>query len=284
MASTRQYSVSNWIFGKEPLKDGFQRLAKFGYDGIELRGEPQLYKAGKIQNLMDRYEIKVLSICGMYPGPEKDQLRDLSHPKLDTRKQAINYVKELVDFAKILAAPVVIVTPCPVGKNTPLATEEKEWKWAVESIKEAGHYAGEKGILLAIEPINRYETYLINSIDEALDFINEVELDSVKIMADTFHMNLEDADFGLAIRKASRNLIHVHIADSNRQSPGQGHIDFKQIMMALKEMDYQDSLAMEPLPPLSNPYAVLSERVSGEILDQMARECIDLFRFYERII
>lgn len=279
-----KYSVSNWIFGKEPLENGFQRLAKFGYDGIELRGEPQLYKAGEIQNLMDRHKIKVLSICGMYPGPQKGLLRDLSHPKLDIRKRAISYVKELVDLAKALAAPMVIVTPCPVGKNTPLATAEKEWKWAVQSVKEAGSYAGEKGILLAIEPINRYETYLISSIDDALCFINEVELDSVKIMADTFHMNLEDADFGLAIRKAGRNLVHVHVADSNRQSPGRGHIDFRQIMIALKEIDYQYSLAMEPLPPLSNPYAALFERVSGDILDQMVRECIDLFRFYERII
>lgn len=279
-----KYSVSNWIFGKEELTGGFQRLAKFGYDGMELRGEPQLYNAGEIQNLMDRYKIKVLSICGMYPGPEKGQLRDLSHPKLDTRKQAINYVKELVDLAKILAAPVVIVTPCPVGKNTPLATADKEWKWAVQSMKEAGSYAGEKGILLAIEPINRYETYLINSLDEALRFVNEVKLNSVKIMADTFHMNIEDADFGRAIRRAGRNLIHVHVADSNRQSPGRGHIDFRQIMIALKEIDYQYSLAMEPLPPLPNPYAVLSERVSKDILDQMVRECIDLFRLYERIL
>ena len=97
-------------------------------------------------------------------------------------------------------------------------------------------------------------------------------------------MNLEDADFGLAIRKASRNLVHVHVADSNRQSPGRGHIDFRQIMIALKEVDYQYSLAMEPLPPLANPYGALSEQVSKDILDQMVRECIDLFRFYERII
>jgi sugar phosphate isomerase/epimerase len=279
-----KYSVSNWIFGKEPLEDGFQRLAKFGYDGIELRGEPRLYKVNEIQNLMERYGIKVLSICGMYPGPHKDQLRDLSHPKVHIRKQAIIYVKELIDLAKVLATPVVIVTPCPVGKNMPLNTKKKEWQWAVESVKEAGNYAGEKGVFLAIEPINRYETYLINSIDEALCFINEVELDSVKIMGDTFHMNIEDADFGLAIRKADRDLIHIHVADSNRQSPGRGHIDFRQIMIALKEIDYQYSLAMEPLPPLSNPYAALSEQVSPDILDQTVRECINLFHFYERIV
>lgn len=76
-----KYSISNWIFGKEPLEDGFQRLAKFGYDGIELRGEFELYKVDELQGLIVKYKLGVLSICGMYPGPEKDQLRDLSHPR-----------------------------------------------------------------------------------------------------------------------------------------------------------------------------------------------------------
>lgn len=279
-----KYSISNWIFGKEPLEDGFRRLAKFGYDGIELRGEPELYKVDELQSLMAKYKLRVLSICGMYPGSEKDQLRDLSHPRASIRKEAVAYVKQLVDLANALSAPVVIVTPCPVGKSVPLQDVEQEWKWAVESVKEAGDYAGEKKVFLAIEPINRYETFLINSIDDALRFVIEVKMSSVKIMADTFHMNIEDADFGLAIRKAGSNLVHVHIADSNRQSPGRGHIDFQQIMIALKEINYKYSLAMEPLPPLPNPYVTLSEQVSSQLLDQIAGEYIQLFRFYERVI
>lgn len=276
-------SVSNWIFGRERLEDSFRRLARFGYDGIELRGEPQLYEVNEVCSLMAKYKIKVLSICGMYPGPE-GQLRDLSHPEPSIRKQAIGYVKELVNFADALSAPIVIVTPCPVGKSVPLGDPKKEWRWAVETLKDAGDFAGEKGVSLAIEPINRYETHLINSLDDALRFSEEVGLDSVKIMGDTFHMNIEDSDFGLAIRKANRNLVHVHVADSNRRSPGRGHIDFRQILLTLKEIGYQYSVAMEPLPPVPNPYEALSQQVPADILDQTSKECIDLFRFYERVI
>jgi len=279
-----RYSVSNWIFGKEDLEDSFKRLRKFGYDGIELRGEPQLYKVSEIKKLMDKYGLKVTSICGMYPGPEPQQLRDLSHPQATARKEAMNYVRENINFAKDLSAPLVIVTPNPVGKVRPLASLKEEWKWAVESVREIGKYAEEKGLLLAIEPINRYETYLINTIDRALDFIHEVSISSVKIMADTFHMNIEDSSFGGAIRKAGVNLIHMHIADSNRQSVGRGHIDFKELMEALKEINYQGCLAMEPLPPISNPYLALTEKTPKKLLDRSVEECISLLKMYEKIV
>lgn len=279
-----KYSVSNWVFGKEDLEVSFERLRKFSYHGIELRGEPQLYRVSEIKRLMDKHRIEVSSICGMYPGPEAGELRDLSHPQTSVRKEAVDYVRRILDFAKEVNAPLVIVTPNPVGRVRPLASLKEEWKWAVDSVREVGRYAEKSKVLLAIEPINRYETYLINSVDRALEFMEEIGVAGVKVMADTFHMNIEDASLEGAIRKAGKNLIHMHVTDSNRQAVGRGHIDFKEILRALKEIDYRGSLAMEPLPPLANPYLALRGKISGELLDSSVEECITLLKMYERVI
>lgn len=273
-----KYSMSYWTFGKEDLGEGFKRLKKFGYDGIELTGEPELYKTSEVKRLIDNYDIGVTSICGMYPSSN-----DLSHPDTNVRKEAIDYHRVNIDFAKELSAPLFVVTPNPVGKTKPIASLKEEWKWAVESVREIGKYAEEKGILLAIEPVNRYLTYLIKTVDRALDFVAEVNVNSVKIMADTVHMNIGEHSLGGAIRKAGTNLIHFHVADSNRQSIGRGHINFREIMEALKETNYKGSLCVEIYPPVADPDSALTEKAPKELLNDSARECINLLKFYERV-
>jgi D-psicose/D-tagatose/L-ribulose 3-epimerase len=276
-----RYSVSNWIFGHEPIERGFARLARQGYDAIELRGEPDLYPIAEINRLKEKYGLAVSSICGMYPGPRPNELRDLSHPRPEERQRALDYVFACLDFAAALGAPVLILTPNPVAKTRPLAKVEDEWKWAVESVRRAGERAAQAGLLIAVEPINRYETYLINSCDRALQFIREVNLPSVKMMLDTFHVNIEEPSPVASFRRAGPNLVHVHVADSNRQPVGRGHLDFKEIIRALVEIQYNGALAMEPLPPVSDPYLAISGEIPEALLDQSTRECVELLRRYE---
>ena len=140
----------------------------------------------------------------------------------------------------------------------------------------------EGAVLLAIEPINRYETYLINTADQALRFMERVELESVKVMLDCFHMNIKESDPAAAIRKVGKNLIHLHVADSNRQSTGRGHADFKSIMRSLKEMGHTRYLRMEPLPPLPDPYLALKGMRLEEFLDLYTEECIKYLKMIEK--
>jgi len=277
-----KYSVMNWIYGTEPLEKTFQRLSKFKYDGISIKGEPSLYTVHKMCELLKHYELKAASVDGMYPWPTNE--RDLANPDENIRKRAVKYLNKCTDFASGVGAPLVVVVPSPVGKTKSLATIKEEWKWSVESIRKAGAYAQEKGIKLAIEPINRYETHLVNNVDQVLKFIEDVGLKNVKVMLDCFHMNIEEADPAASIRRAGKNLIHMHIADSNRQSVGRGHTDFKSIMRSLKEIGYSGYLAMEPLPPLSDPYMAMGNMVSPELFDPYAEDCIMNLKAIEKMI
>jgi sugar phosphate isomerase/epimerase len=277
-----KYSVMNWIYGDEPLEKTLERLSRLGYDGISLKGEPDQYDPEATKQLVRRYGLEVASIDGIYPWPTDE--RDLSNPEERVRKRAVEYVNRCTDLAVAVGAPLVVVVPSPVGKTKSLATKQKEWEWAVESVKRVAEYALQKGIEVAVEPINRYETHLLNNCEQALEFVKEVAVENTKIMLDCFHMNIEEADPAAAVRRAGRMLIHMHVADSNRQSVGRGHTDFKAIMRSLKEIGYERYLAMEPLPPLADPYDALTKQVCPELFDVYAKECIDNLKAIERVL
>ena len=279
-----QYSISNWIYATEDLEKSLQRLAKYEYDAVELEGEPdkEKYEPKKVKKMLKKYGLKVSSIAGMYLW--KDEIkRDLASSDKKIKEQTIAYLIKCIDYAQVMGAKLVIVVPAAVSKLTPSLSKKEDWKNSVKAVQEVAKYAEKKDILLAIEPINRYETYLVNSIQDALCYACEVNSSHVKIMADTFHMNIEERDIPEAIRIAGNNLINVHIADSNRCSVGRGHINFKALIKALKEINYQYALTLEPLPPVSDPYLALEGGISENIFDQYAVESIMGLKYFERI-
>jgi len=285
-----KYSISNWIYGDEPLRETFNRLKRYGYDGVELMGEPHLYRMAEIHGLCREFGLQVLSIAGMYPWPTEE--RDLANPDPQVRERAVKYLRECVDFAVDVGAPLIIVVPSAVAKTSPVGkfdaedawveATKQEWAYAVRSVRKAAAYAEQKGVLLAIEPINRYETFLVNNVDQGLRFVSEVGSRAVKLHLDAFHMNIEEKDPAEAICKAGELLINVHIADSNRQAVGDGHTDFEAIMRALKDIDYQGALALEPLPPVPDPYIAARLRRYQHLRDLYAEECIARLRQYEK--
>jgi sugar phosphate isomerase/epimerase len=279
-----QYSISNWIYAMEDLEKSLQRLAKYEYGAVELEGEPdkEKYEPKKVKKMLRQYKLEVSSIAGMYLWKEEIK-RDLASSDKKIREQTIIYLFKCIDYARLMGAKLVIVVPAAVSKLAPSLSREEDWKNSVKAVREVAKYAEKKDILLAIEPINRYETYLVNSIQDALYYAREVNSSHVKIMADTFHMNIEERDIPEAIRMAGNNLINVHIADSNRCSVGRGHINFKALIKVLKEINYQYALTLEPLPPVSDPYIALEGGVSENIFDQYAAESIMGLKYFELI-
>ncbi len=279
-----QYSISNWIYATEDLEKSLQRLAKYEYDAVELEGEPdkEKYEPKKVKKMLRQYKLEVSSIAGMYLWKEEIK-RDLASSDKKIREQTIIYLFKCIDYARLMGAKLVIVVPAAVSKLTLSLSKKEDWINSVKAVREVAKYAEKKDILLAIEPINRYETYLVNSIQDALYYAREVNSSHVKIMADTFHMNIEERDIPEAIRMAGNNLINVHIADSNRCSVGRGHINFKALIKALKEINYQYALTLEPLPPVSDPYIALEEGVSENVFDQYAAESIMGLKYFELI-
>lgn len=271
--SMARYSVSQWIYGREPIENSLERLARYGYDGVELAGEPRSTDVTRVKQLLSDNGLVVSSICGLY-RPE----RDLSHSDPQVRREAVQYVKECVDLAAETGAEVVIVVPSPVAKPAPTSPIETELDLAAESLREAGEYAGSQGVTLVLEALNRFETYLTNKIDKVLALAGRVDLPSVAIMVDAFHMNIEEASLPDTIRRADGAVRHVHIADSNRESVGRGHIDFRAFVEALNQIGYSGWYTMEFLPPTSNPYLAAEYEADQHLFDVFTKESIERMR------
>lgn len=268
-----KFSVTQWIYGEEPLETTVKRLSKFNYDGIELIGEPKEVNVRETKQLLKKNGLEVSSICGIYTSE-----RDLINANEKIRRNAIRYVKDCIEMAASFNAKVVIVVPSAVNKTRSMAPFDMEWNWAIESLREVGEYGAELSVILALEALNRFEAYFVNRMDQLLRLMKDANSKNVRVMADTFHMNIEEVDLAKAVRKVDKNLVHVHLSDSNRQAVGMGHIDFHSIVKALKDISYDRYLTMEFLPPMADSYAAIKGLRDVELYDTFTRESIEFMK------
>jgi len=267
------FYVNNWIFGNASLKEVAERVSNLGYAGIELVGEPEDYEAEKVKDILDDEGLEVCSICGMFPGPKEEQLRAVCHPEAEERKKAQKYIERCIDLAAGVEARSVLVTPGLVGDPSLFSSRKEDWKRACEVISRAGKYAQNHKIYLTIEPINRYEIALVNSLEDAVKMVREIDNPYVKTMGDTFHMQIEEPD-GIpnALRRAGGDQIHhLHAADNTREAPGLGNFDWKEIIRALYDIDFKGNLSLEPLPKGAQPYDAREGNIPAQKLDNALR-------------
>lgn len=271
-----KYSYDQLVYYGEDVERSIDRLARLGYDAIELAGEPDAFDTGVVKQSLREAGIKVGSICSIYTGD-----RDLAHPDPAIRRIGVDYVKSVADFAAELECPTMIVAPSVVGKLKPLAEDDEERKWAIEGIRAGGEYAASVGVNLTLECWNRYETYFLNRLEQAVDLWQETGLSNGGVMGDIFHMNIEEDSIADAIRRTGSLLNHVHLADSNRAAPGQGHTDFGPILEALQEIDYQGYLTFELLPPSADPFAVMQAGGHHDFFDRYTEQAINRIKELE---
>ncbi|MBB5755169.1 sugar phosphate isomerase/epimerase family protein [Prosthecomicrobium pneumaticum] len=272
-----RYSYDALVYFGEDISESIKRVARYGYDAIELVGEPDTQDGAAIRRQCEDAGIGVSSICSIYTG----EARDLTNKSAENRRKAVDYSKRVADLAAASGAPIMIVAPSPVGKMAPESAPEQEWAWAVEGIKEIADHAASQNVKLCIEAWNRYETHFINRIPQALDLMRDVDKPNVGVMGDTFHMNIDDPDIAGAIRDAGKAMIHIHFADSNRAAPGAGHTDFVPIMQALKDVGYEGHITFELLPASSDPFATLRQGGGREFYDAYTRQAIEVIKSLE---
>lgn len=264
-----RYAYNTLVYGDEPVADSYRRIAGFGYDAVELIGEPDHYDVDEVCRLRHEHGIPVSSIVSIYT-PE----RDLVSSDAQVRAAALDYVRGNVDFAAAVGADIVTLTPTACMKIIREAALEQEWDWAVEGARAATRYANDRGVTLAVEPWNRYETYLVNRLEQSAELVDRVGEPGIGAMADTFHMSIEEVSIADALRAAGSRLVHVHLADSNRAAPGAGHLDFAPIVAALQQIDYRGWCSFELLPAAGDVFGVLQGGEAKEFFDPYTEQAI----------
>jgi D-psicose/D-tagatose/L-ribulose 3-epimerase len=254
-----KHSMHNWM-RPEPIETTLERLHRFGYDSIEISGEPARHDTDEVRRLMDKYEIECWgTVTLMTEG------RDLVHPDKYVRSGTIAYMKDCVKMAQALGGKMFCIVPSTVGKVKPIASPDEEWGWAVESLKEVASFSSDHGIIPGVEPLNRFETYLINRHDQALRLADEVG-NGLQIVLDCFHINIEESDPMQAIRNVGSRLLDFHVADNNRKPAGQGKYDWTEVIETLKEINYQGHLTAEFVLPIDRtPVATQGEKRESDM-------------------
>jgi len=230
---------------KGDLETNLRCIAALGYEGVELAiRDPKLVDLDKLERLTRKFKLSVPAIgTGQAWGEEGLSFTD---PDPQVRRAAIERIKSHIPGAIRFGAVIIIGLIRGIVKTGVDPVQGMDW--LVEALQECSAAARPHGIRLALEPINRYETTLINDATQGLELIERVGADNFGLLLDTFHMNIEEADIEASIRQSGAHIFHFHVADSNRWYPGAGHLDFKSILNVLFASGYLGYVSGEFLP------------------------------------
>jgi D-psicose/D-tagatose/L-ribulose 3-epimerase len=242
--------INTWVwtspFGDDSL-ELVSRAQAMGFDVFEVAVEdPSRFAGDRLAEALRGSGLRPVA-CGAF-GPT----RDLTHSDSRYRQESLDYIREVLKLcerwgAAIFAGPMYSA----VGKRRQVSTDQKrrEWDLAVAGLRKAGIMAADHGVTLAIEPLNRFETDLINTAAQVVRLVEEVANPNVKIHLDTFHMMIEENSVLEAILLAGPRLAHFHACESNRGTPGFGLVPWDQVKCGLRAIGYAGDLVIESFTP-----------------------------------
>ena len=267
-----RFGVCAWIYEDASLDRTLDRIAAAGYDGVELPGEPGQWPPAEVRGLLARHRLAPLALTASCAFPSTR--RDLANPDPAIRKDAVAYIVNCLRFARELGVPVVQMLPSGESRLSPIAGTPEEWAWSVEGMRQAAREAERLRVRISIEPLNRYEAYLVTTVGDAIAYLDAVASPWVGMTLDTFHANVEEPDIATSILAAGSRLCHVHVADTNREGLGRGHLELAAVARALREIRYGGAIVLEVMPPGPDPFRAIKDDRSREILDGYIRESL----------
>jgi len=235
------------------FKKIFSIAKEFKFDGIEISlANPEEISLSELRDLVDNYQIGIAAVATGGIAVRDGLI--FSSPEKSIRKAAVQRIKKHIEFASLFNAVVVI----GLVKGWVINDYSQSENRITECLKECNEYSMEKGVNIALEPINRFQEDFFHSILDCKAYLDKIQLPNVKMMIDSSHMNMEDSDMWGNMRQAKNYIIHVHYSDSNRMAPGMGHFDFMKMTQVLKEIGYHGYLSAEILP-LPDAYTAIKK-------------------------
>lgn len=263
-------STSPAKFAAVPFKGDFDKnvadISGLGFDGIELAvRDPGIIDQEKIIDTITAAGMEIPAVgTGQAWGEEGLSFTD---PDPEVRRKAIERVYSHITFSSKAGSVIIIgLLRGIIREGVP---ENKARGWMRDAFSECCEKAADKGVRIAFEPINRYETSLLTGVEEGLEFINSIGGDNLGMLLDTFHMNIEEPSIADSIRLAGSKIFHFHYADSNRWYPGAGHIDFESAIAALRDTGYSGYLSGEHQP---DPEPVTAVKKGLEFMRKLEKQ------------
>ena len=242
-----KFGASTWLwaspFTTETIEDLFPKISQMGFDVVEIAVEdPTLIDIKKVRSALDKYGLDV-TICGAFGDS-----RDLTNESMEVQKNGLSYIEDCLDICQELgvsffAGPMYSA----VGKARMLPPEQRkaEWDLAVKNLRLVCEMAAARGLQIALEPLNRFESDLVNTTEDALRMVKDIDHPEAKVMIDSFHMSIEERDVESAIKAAGDKLIHVQVSENYRGAPGSGQTPWDAYKRGLEAIGYQGVVSIE---------------------------------------
>jgi sugar phosphate isomerase/epimerase len=249
----------------DDLPAACQKAKALGFDAVEVfPPAPDAVNSAELRTLLKDNGL-ALAAVGTGAGWVKHRL-NLTLPDAATRTKARTFIRSIIDFAGPLGAPAIIGSM--QGRHGDGVDASTAHGCLADALNDLGEHAKQYGVPLIYEPLNRYETNMVCTVEAGVKLVKSLATRNVKLLADLFHMNIEEQDIAAAIRAGAGHIGHVHFVDSNRRPAGMGHLDFAPIAAALTEIGYDGFASAEALPFPDS--------------DAAARQTITAFRRYFR--
>ena len=246
-----EFGINTWVWVSPITTDRLETLAphiaELGFDRIELPIEG-------LEDVDFSRAAKIIADAGLgvsccvAMGPD----RDLIHPNESIRENGMEYVRFCIDAVnKVGGTNLVGPLYSAVGRTWQQTPDERahDLDILVPNLRSLAEYAGDRGVVMGIEPLNRFETSFINLAAQVIEVVDRVDHPSCAIMLDTFHMNIEEKSLGDAIRAAGSRLVHLHSCENDRGAPGSGNVDWGGVALALKDINYNGPVVIESFTP-----------------------------------
>ena len=253
IALVPQIKSGPWIYWND-LETSMAKAAGLGFDAVELfTASADAITIDRLTTLVDQFGLKIAAV-GTGAGKVIQGLT-LTDADPVIRSQAIDFIAGMIAFGASFGAPAIIGSM--QGNAAPGVEKEQALNWLADALNTLGKQAEEQGVHLIYEPLNRYETNLINQLTVGESFIRALHTGNVVLLADLFHMNIEEPSMAESIRSAGSAIGHVHFADSNRRPIGLGHIGMDEVARALTEIGYSGYVSAEAFPFPTSDQAAL---------------------------
>ena len=279
-----QFGVSTFLWASPFTTSSFDlvyKIKEMGFDIIEVAVEKQeLIDWVKLKEIIKETGLHV-TISGAF-GFE----RDISSDDPSIRAKGFKYITDCIEIAQKMGSPIFGgPVYSAVGKTRFISEEQKkrERAWCIENLVKVGKIAEDCGIIVGVEPLNRFETDMVNTADQAISLVKEVASPNIKIQLDTFHCNIEEKNIPDTIRKVGKDLLcHIQGNESDRGTPGTGNVDWVGIKAALTEIGYDKAIVIETFGEVSEEIAKAASiwRPLANSSDELA---IDGLRFYKKL-
>ena len=241
----------------DDLPAACRHAAELGFDAVELFAPgPDAVSKDEMSSLLKSHRLNLAAV-GTGAGWLKHQL-SLTSADQSIRERAKGFIRSMVDFGGPHGAPAIIGSM--QGRWGDGVSNEQAIGWLKEALKDLGEHARQYNVPLIYEPLNRYETNLVNTEAAGAKLMESLQTDNVRLLADLFHMNIEEVDLAAGLKAGGRWIGHIHFVDSNRRPAGFGHMNYAPIAAALKEIGYSGYLSAEALP-FPDPFAAAQQTI-----------------------